>query len=160
MRQDRVVSRPREIIQTRSSIKETHGHRQDIIIIDPVEMAVAPSQRLQPRRLVIPDDDDNEERRTPGILFQPNGRGTGNRVENAILIDDSSDVVMVDAIDIVEGYPSFSRESSCTLSAESLPSLFEMEIDNDNAERGPHAREFLETQRDQVRRAHRRALFC
>ncbi|KAI1163614.1 hypothetical protein F5B18DRAFT_619470 [Nemania serpens] len=82
-----------------------------------------------------------------------------SRRQDIIVVDDSSDVEMIDAMDLVEDNPSFSRESSRTLSVESLPSLIEMRINGNNAEIGPLAREYLEMQREQVRRAHRRAPF-
>ncbi|KAJ2995285.1 hypothetical protein NUW58_g1317 [Xylaria curta] len=64
------------------------------------------------------------------LLYQDRIMTAAVRVEDVILVD-PEDVSIVDLTDVVEDHPTLSRESSRTLSAESLPSLMEMEIDND-----------------------------
>ncbi|KAI1154410.1 S-adenosyl-L-methionine-dependent methyltransferase [Nemania diffusa] len=125
LRQDGIVDRCRETLQT-SNITATERRRRDIIILDPVEDVVdAP----QPSRVITPiviDDD--------------------------IAADDSGDVAMIDLTDTADDCPSFSRESSCTLLAESLPSVMEVEVDNErNAEIARLVRRHLERQREEAR---------
>ncbi|KAI0458074.1 S-adenosyl-L-methionine-dependent methyltransferase [Xylaria acuta] len=130
LRQDRVVS-----LQPISGTIERHACR-NIVILDPIEDAAAVPQPAQ--NTIIIDGEDDEEY-------------TGVRVEDAILIDGSGDVDMIDLTDVVEDYPNFSRESSRTLSAESLPLLIEMEVENeDNA---------VSSASKHLGRAHRRSLF-
>jgi hypothetical protein len=125
-------------------------------MLDPVEDVVA----SQPRGSLIPimiDDGHGGEYRDQGGSVGPNRQNRGTRVQDAVVIDDSRDVVMMDPTDIAENYPNFSRESSRTLSAESLPSLIELEVNTErNTETGRLARRYLERQRDEVR-AHTRA---
>ncbi|KAI1755716.1 S-adenosyl-L-methionine-dependent methyltransferase [Xylaria castorea] len=109
-------------------------HR-NVITLDPIEDAVLILQSSKLKNLIMIDDGDDEEYHNQGARV-PNEHHTSVRVEEAILIDGSEDVDMMDLTDndIVEDYPNFSRESSRTLSAESLPSLIEMEVDSeDNA---------------------------
>ncbi|KAI1126158.1 S-adenosyl-L-methionine-dependent methyltransferase, partial [Nemania abortiva] len=104
LRQDRMVLRHTEALETRSVVTSQHGRRRHVIILDPVEETMVASQVP-----IIIDDQDDEYR----------GQGAIVTMRNAILIDDPEDVDMT-----------FSRESSRTLSAESLPSLVEMEVDD------------------------------
>ncbi|KAI0551390.1 S-adenosyl-L-methionine-dependent methyltransferase [Xylaria curta] len=107
------------------------SHR-NVITLDPVEDAVLIPQPSKSKDLVMINDCDEEEfysQETPAL----NAHSTRVRVEEAILIDDYEDVTMTDLTDNDVGdYADFSRESSRTLSAESLPSLIEMEVDDQN----------------------------
>ncbi|KAF2966916.1 hypothetical protein GQX73_g6669 [Xylaria multiplex] len=98
--QDFVVPRQRVDSQTNSMITTERQHRQDVIVLDPIDEVAAVSRPSKP---------------------------TMNSVEDVILIDDSEDADMTDVTDL--DYPNFSRQSSRTLSAESLPSLIEMEVE-------------------------------
>ncbi|KAI0535994.1 S-adenosyl-L-methionine-dependent methyltransferase [Xylaria digitata] len=106
--QDFVVPRRRENSQANSMITTERQYRQDVIVVDPIDKVAA-----------VP---------------RPS-KSTINNVEDVILVDDSENVDMTDAIDLVSDYPNFSRESSRTLSAESLPSLIEMEVGEARAHR-------------------------
>ncbi|KAI0195799.1 S-adenosyl-L-methionine-dependent methyltransferase [Xylaria flabelliformis] len=99
------------------------------ITLDSVEDAVLVPQPSKSKDLIVIDDGDDEEYHN-----QEASALTNVCVEEAISIDDYEDAIMVDLTDdnVVEGYASFSRESSRTLSAESLPSLIEMEVDNED----------------------------
>lgn len=99
------------------------------ITLDSIEDAVLILQPSKSKDLIVIDDGDDEEYHNQEALAL-----TNVRVEEAISIDDYEDAIMVDLTDdnVVEGYASFSRESSRTLSAESLPSLIEMEVDNED----------------------------
>ncbi|KAI0863543.1 S-adenosyl-L-methionine-dependent methyltransferase [Xylaria cubensis] len=97
--------------------------------LDSIEDAVLVPQPAKSKHLIVIDDGGDEEYHN-----QEASAFTNIRVEEAISIDDYDDAIMVDLTDdnVVEGYASFSRESSRTLSAESLPSLIEMEVDNED----------------------------
>lgn len=145
MQQDQVVSKPIEQLQTWSSITENRSRRKDIVVIDSDEEVGTLLQCPNIPEPIIIDDDDNEGDCDQRIFVWPNEQNnTGSRVEDAILIDDSRDVVMRDTIDVVEEHLNYSRESSCTLSDESLPSLFEIEVDNNSAEVGRVVGRYLE----------------
>ncbi|KAI0487633.1 S-adenosyl-L-methionine-dependent methyltransferase [Xylaria cf. heliscus] len=91
----------------------------DVVILDPVEDAVVVPRPARSGNPIIIDDDDEQD-----TLANYNEQIMGVQVEDAVLIDD--DVDMTDLTEAVEDYPNFSRESSRTLSAESLPLLMEM----------------------------------
>ncbi|KAI0904311.1 S-adenosyl-L-methionine-dependent methyltransferase [Ustulina deusta] len=159
LRQDRVVPKRRGAFQTTSVIAAERCNRQDIIIIDPVDEVVIASRSSKSKSLIIIDDDENEESCDQGASASYNEQNTGYQVGDAILIDESGDTDMIGLTDVVEEYPTFSRESSRTLSAESLPSLIEMEVDGEyNAERWGALRKDMEIQREEAR-AHHRSLF-
>ncbi|KAI1734829.1 S-adenosyl-L-methionine-dependent methyltransferase [Xylaria scruposa] len=106
------------------------------IALDSIEDAVLIPQPSKSKGLVVIDDSDNDgddEEYYNREALALTKHNTGVRVEEAVLIDDYEDVIMIDLIDndVVEDYAKFSRESSRTLSAESLPSLIEMEVDNE-----------------------------
>ncbi|KAI1427431.1 S-adenosyl-L-methionine-dependent methyltransferase [Xylaria sp. FL1777] len=132
LRQDQVVPRRREASQTTFARAAEARNRQDIIVLDPIDEVVVASRPSRPKNVIIIDDDDDydDESRDRGASISHNEQNTGNWADDAILIDDSGDTNMIDSSDSVEDQPSFSRESSRTLSAESLPSLIEMELDD------------------------------
>ncbi|RWA06447.1 hypothetical protein EKO27_g8652 [Xylaria grammica] len=110
-----------------------HQKPQDIIVIDPIEdTVVAPRPAGSGNPIPIDNDDGQQYRDQVG-----SEQRTGGRIKDAILVDGPEDMDMTDAID---DYRNFSRASSRTLSAESLPSLMEMEIDtNEEARARPCA---------------------
>ncbi|KAI0444537.1 S-adenosyl-L-methionine-dependent methyltransferase [Xylaria telfairii] len=148
--QDRVVPlQPvSEVITERSS--------RNAIILDPVEDAVIVPWASKSNNIIIIDD---EEYHNQDGLVRPNEQHTRVQMEDAIIIDDSEDIDMIDLpdVDTFEDYPTFSRESSRTLSAESLPFLAEMEMevseDNVASVAGRHLEGRIEA------RTHRRSLF-
>ncbi|KAI8946546.1 S-adenosyl-L-methionine-dependent methyltransferase [Xylaria longipes] len=127
-------------------LPESHNH-QNFIILDPVEDVVVVPQPAKSKNFIMIEDDDDEEYHNQEAPVGPDEHNTSARVKDTIMIDDSGDVDMIDLTDadVIEDYPIFSRESSRTLSAESLPLLIEMEMDN-------------EGQREEAR-ADRRSLF-
>ncbi|KAI1114702.1 S-adenosyl-L-methionine-dependent methyltransferase [Nemania sp. NC0429] len=123
MHQDRVLPRPKE--------SESSSRTRSSLVT---------GTHSHPHDIMVISSDEEAE-----VLSQrPSSR-------NFTTIDDSEDVVMMDIIDLTEETPYFSRESSRTLSAESLPSLMEVDVDSNTTT--------LEARREQARRVDRRALF-
>ncbi|KAI0426929.1 S-adenosyl-L-methionine-dependent methyltransferase [Xylaria sp. FL1042] len=127
LKQDLVVPRRRESLQRTSTTDWERRSQQDVIVLDPVDEGVVTSRHSTPRNLIIIDDDDIEQSYDQELSINRNRRSTRSQAKDVILIDESGDTSMSDFMG-VEG-SNFSRESSRTLSAESLLSLFEMEVD-------------------------------
>ncbi|KAI3320816.1 S-adenosyl-L-methionine-dependent methyltransferase [Xylariaceae sp. AK1471] len=123
LEQDRVVAYQSELISTT---------QQDIIILydddndDNDEVMVIASRSAKPGEPILTEDDDDENFDDQGS--SRSRERSGNRVEDAILIDDSGDVLMSDLTQ-AECPPNLSRESSRTLSMESLRSHMEIETE-------------------------------
>ncbi|GAW23246.1 hypothetical protein ANO14919_127990 [Xylariales sp. No.14919] len=98
-----------------------HQKPQDIIVIDPIEDTMVAPRPARPRNLITIDNDDGQRYRDQGGSEQR----TGGRIKDVILVDGPEDMGMTD---VVDNHPNFSRASSGTLSAESLPSLVEVDM--------------------------------
>ncbi|KAK5633991.1 hypothetical protein RRF57_009705 [Xylaria bambusicola] len=98
------------------------ARQQDIIILDPVDDIVVSSDSKFREFVIIDDSDDERPRGRRGSVYR-------NRIED-VSRDKCADMTLADLIDQSANHRPFSRESSRTLSAESLPSLIEMEVGN------------------------------
>jgi hypothetical protein len=132
---------------------------QDVIMIEEDEALVL-SQPLNPREAIVISDNNDEN-----LLNHHQGAPTarliiaGDGVENAIILDDSGDIIMVDVGETDNPSRPFSRESSRTLSAESLHTHISIESDEEyDAETGRVSRMYMERQRETIR-AHCRAVY-
>ncbi|KAI0968800.1 S-adenosyl-L-methionine-dependent methyltransferase [Xylaria arbuscula] len=106
----------------------TKRHSRDVIVLDPVNEAVARPSGSK-RKFIIIDDDDDDEFHSQRLVVS-----SREQADDAIAVDESGDTNMVDLTETAENNGSFSRESSRTLSAESLPSLMELDVNEYNVE--------------------------
>ncbi|KAI0118382.1 S-adenosyl-L-methionine-dependent methyltransferase [Nemania sp. FL0031] len=118
LRQDRVVPRNIGTLETSSVVTREHRCRQNVVILDPIEETTVVSQLSRRQIPIIIDDDQDDEYRVQEVRVSSSGQDTGYQVH------DSEDA---DMIDIDQARRNISRESSRTLSVESLPSLIEIE---------------------------------
>ncbi|KAI0522252.1 S-adenosyl-L-methionine-dependent methyltransferase [Xylaria bambusicola] len=104
-------------------VTSERARQQDIITLDSDD-DIGVSSVSKSREFMIIDDSDDE---------RPRGRrGSVRRRVRDVSSDECSDTTLADLIDEPAISSLFSRESSRTLSVESLPSLIEMEVDNEH----------------------------
>ncbi|KAI0405573.1 S-adenosyl-L-methionine-dependent methyltransferase [Xylaria palmicola] len=145
LQQDAVV--PRKGLQPGHSITAS----TKVIILDRAEKAAVAAKSHKPRDLIVVDTDDEGEDRYQSGEAGHDRYNIENPSKNVIHLDD--DLEMAEAYAVAgDNYPSYSRESSRTLSAESLPSLIEMEMDgNSDDEVEGMAVRYLDKQREEAR---------
>ena len=103
-----------------------YRHLKDCILRE--DRVVTSQPRIEPETIMIDDSDDEMPLRRRGSVYhrdQSIRRPSRNIWTSTDL---PREIEMVDLTNDVEDRPPFSRESSRTLSVESLPSLMELDI--------------------------------
>ncbi|KAI0802481.1 S-adenosyl-L-methionine-dependent methyltransferase [Xylaria sp. FL0064] len=128
LRQDLVVPRRIESLRRRSMRAPERRNQQDVIVLDPVDEEMATSRPSMAEDCIIVNVGNIERTRDQWPSMNRTMRVTRNQIRRAIAIGESGDTNMVD-LTAVDEERNFSRASSRTLSAESLQSLIEMDVD-------------------------------
>ncbi|KAI1277276.1 S-adenosyl-L-methionine-dependent methyltransferase [Xylaria sp. FL0933] len=128
LRQDRVVPMRIESLRRRSIRAPERRNQQNVIVLDPVDEEMATLRPSMTEDCIVVDVGNVERTRNQWPSMNRTMRVNRSQTGRAIAIEESGDTNMVD-LTAVDGEPSFSRESSRTLSAESLRSLIEMDVD-------------------------------